>query len=221
MSKNTVNVMDQFAKPGSVAAANVVRTPMHHVTDAINAKGPTSAASTVTLAEMKLTGILVLRANASQDDLSVALNKVAGIALPETLKSTEDGAYCARWMAPDEWLLSCPNIETFDIEQSLRAAVDGHIAIVNNTGGYSVMRLSGEDARNVLKKSTVYDVSLENFAPGKVVNTTLAKAQVTLRALPDDAFELIIRRSFADYVWLWLQRAGREYNMQFKTQESQ
>jgi sarcosine oxidase subunit gamma len=220
MSKSTVNVMDQFAKPGSVSAANVVCTPMHHVADAINAKAPTTETSSVTLAEMELTGMLVLRANASQGDLSAALNKVAGVALPETLKSTEVGTYCARWMAPDEWLLSCPNIETFAIEQSLRATVDGHIAIVNNTGGYSVMRLTGEDARNVLKKSTVYDVSLENFPPRKVVNTTLAKAQVTLRALPDDAFELIIRRSFADYVWLWLQRAGREYNMQFKTQES-
>ncbi|MFT5894874.1 MAG: sarcosine oxidase subunit gamma [bacterium] len=220
MNDKTVNVMDQFANAGSVSAANEVQTPMQHVADAIKARGPSVAKTSVTLAEMKLTGLLVLRANASRDALSGALKKVAGIELPETLESTEAGAYCARWMTPDEWLLSCPNIESFDIEKSLRTAVEGHLAIVNNTGGYSVMRLYGNDARNVLKKSTVYDVSPENFQPGKVVNTTLAKAQVTLRALPDNAFELVVRRSFADYVWLWLQRAGREYNMQFKVQES-
>jgi sarcosine oxidase subunit gamma len=220
MSNKTVNVMDQFPNAAAVSGSNVAQTPMQHVADAIKTRRPTAAKTSVTLAEMELTGLLVLRANASRDALSEALNKVAGIALPETLKSTEAGAYCARWMTPDEWLLSCPNIETFDIEKSLRAAVDGHLAIVNNTGGYSVMQLSGSDARNVLKKSTVYDVSPENLQPGKVVNTTLAKAQVTLRALPDNAFEIVVRRSFADYVWLWLQRAGREYNMQFKMQES-
>lgn len=220
MSNKTVNVMNQCPNAAAVSGANVLQTPMHHVEAAIKARSATRAKTSVTLAEMKLTGLLVLRANASRDALSKALNKVAGIALPETLKSTESGAYCARWMAPDEWLVSCPNIEAFDIENSLRTAVDGHLAIVNNTGGYSVMRLYGNDARNVLKKSTVYDVSPENFQAGKVVNTTLAKAQVVLRALPDDAFELVVRRSFADYVWLWLQRAGKEYNMQFKMQES-
>ena len=219
MSNNTVNVMDLFAKAGSVSEGDVVQTPMHHVSDAIDAQPPSTKESTVTLAEMELTGLLVLRATASRDALSEALKKVAGIDLPDTLLSSESGAYCARWMTPDEWLLSCPNIESFELEQSLRSALDGHIAVVNNSGGYSVMKLSGSDARNVLKKSTVYDVSIGNFPAGKVVNTTLAKAQVTLRALPDDAFELIIRRSFADYVWLWLQRAGSEYNMQFKLQE--
>jgi len=220
MNEHSVNVMDQFAKAGSVSTANVVHTPMHHITELVKAQSPTAKTSSVELAEMALMGLLVLRANESREALSKALTKAAGIALPEVLQSIESGAYCARWMTPDEWLISCPNVETFDMEQSLRASVDGHLAIVNITGGYSVMRLTGEDARNVLKKSTVYDVNPENFAPGKVVNTTLAKAQVTLRALPEDAFELIIRRSFADYVWLWLQRAGREYNMQLKTQVS-
>lgn len=216
MSGKTVNVMDQFANAASVSSSTVVKTPLQHIVKAVKARGPVNAKSSVTLAEMPLTGLLVLRADAARSELSDALLDVAGIALPETLKSTESGVYCARWMSPDEWLLSCPDIEAFDIEKSLRAAVDGHLAIVNNTGGYCVMQLSGADARNVLKKSTVYDVNAENLQPGKVVNTTLAKAQITLRALPDNAFELIVRRSFADYVWLWLQRAGREYTMKFK-----
>jgi len=218
MSNTTVNVMNQHPKATFISGEDVSQTPLHHMVDAINARNSSSASttkSTVKLEEVQLTGMLVLRANDSRVALSKALEKLAGIALPDTLKSTESGTYCARWMSPDEWLVSCPNFYTFELEQSLRTAVDGHVAIVNNTGGYSVMKLSGIDARNVLKKSTVYDVSPENFQPGKVVNTTLAKAQVTLRALPDESFELIIRRSFADYVWLWLQRAGREYGMEF------
>ncbi len=78
----------------------------------------------------------------------------------------------------------------------------------------SLLTLSGENALNVLKKSTAYDVHAENFGPGKVVNTVMAKAQVTLRAKSDGCFEIIVRRSFADYLWLWLQRAGKEYGLE-------
>ena len=29
----------------------------------------------------------------------------------------------------------------------------------------------------------------------------------------NNAFELLVRRSFADYVFLWIQRAGKEYGV--------
>jgi hypothetical protein len=73
MSNTTVNVMDQFAKAASVSAAEVIQTPMHHVANSVNAREATTSASTVALAELELTGVLVLRANASRDALSDAL----------------------------------------------------------------------------------------------------------------------------------------------------
>ena len=80
------------------------------------------------------------------------------------------------------------------------------------------MELSGSDARSVLMKSTGYDTHPDHFGVGKVVNTTFAKAQVTMRVVElsesDARYELVVRRSFSDYLWLWLQRAGAEYGMQ-------
>ena len=60
-------------------------------------------------------------------------------------------------------------------------------------------------------KSTSYDVAPENFPPGKVVTTTFAQAQVVLRRVNDNTFELVLRRSFSDYLWAWLRDAASEF----------
>ena len=218
-SNNTV-IMNLVANATATNACNAAHTPMEHMRDAVNAQAKKGAGSSVALTEQALSGLVVLRANDAKDALSKALNKAANIHLPDRLQSAENGDYCARWMTPDEWLLSCPINQAFELETSLRSEVDGHIAVVNVSGGFSVFKLSGADARNVLRKSSVYDVNPENFPEGKVVNTLLAKSQVTLRALADDAFEIIVRRSFADYVWLWLQRAGSEYDIKLSLLDS-
>ncbi|MGQ7844438.1 sarcosine oxidase subunit gamma [Granulosicoccus sp. 3-233] len=170
---------------------------------------------TVLLEEAQLTGMLILRASAARDQLSAALRSVLELELPERLQSDARGAhFCVRWMSPDEWLLSCPIEQAYDIEKKLRAAITGHIAIVNVSGGYCLLTLSGVDAINVMRKSTSYNINPENFPPGKVVNTVMAKAQATLMKLDGDRYEVLVRRSLADYLWLWLQRAGKEYGLQ-------
>lgn len=210
-----VAIMDQVAVAAKGAAAFTPLSPLDHVREM--GLEPQSASdnssSTVTLIEKPVQGLLVLRGDQSRVALSAALKKVALVELPDTLQSTESGDYCARWMSPNEWLVSCPLNEAFELEGKLREAVSEPVAIVNVSGGFSSLELSGPDALNILKKSTGYDVDERHFPPGKVVNTTFAKAQVTLRALPEGAYELLVRRSFADYVFLWIQRAGKEYGL--------
>lgn len=226
-SESDIAVMDQFVVSRQAADMMGPKTPLAHVglpartikssiasivdSKAVAAKGESS----VLLEEAAVTGILILRASAAREELSMALQGILQFALPERLQShVANGGYCVRWMSPDEWMLSCPVEEAFSIEQQLRSAVKGPVAIVNVSGGYSLLTLSGPDAVNVLKKSSSYNLNPENFPPNKVVNTVLAKAQVTLRAVGEEHYELLVRRSFADYVWLWLQRAGKEYGLQ-------
>lgn len=235
MSSNSrVAVMNQVCGESTDNNSKVSQTALAHaVVDAIagnvspaatrsaKRRQTDSVAATVRLEEPSVKGLLVLRAGAGTEALSAALQTLLGLSLPERLSSTETATVCVRWMSPDEWMLSCPLQDCFSIEQALRTAVVGddankpkaHIAIVNVSGGYSVLKLTGLDATNVLKKSMAYDIHPVNFPEGKVVNTTLAKSQVTMRALPNAEYELIVRRSFADYVWLWLQRAGAEYGL--------
>ncbi|MBX2839631.1 MAG: sarcosine oxidase subunit gamma family protein [Gammaproteobacteria bacterium] len=168
-----------------------------------------TAAPGVFLSEVS-TGLLTIRGNVNDASLSNAVQNVLGCSLPAVLQSDTNGQVVSRWMAPDDWLISAPVDNLFQIEQDLRQAVSGSFAAVNVTGGYCVLQLAGDDAIRVLKKSTPYDVHPGNLPPGKVVNSTFAKTQATIRAL-DEGYELIVRRSFADYVWTWLLVAASEY----------
>ena len=224
-SSSTVVVMDQLATADALSAGYDPQSALAHVglstagtvgsvsTDS-SANASEALASTVLLQELPVTGCLVLRAAKSAKELASALKSSLSLDLPERLSSSQTDEHCIRWMSPDEWLLTCPLADAYNVENLLRAGIKEHFAAVNVSGGYSVLILSGKDASNVLKKSIAYDVSERHFAPGKVINTVMAKAQVTLRALEKGQFEIIVRRSFADYLWLWLQRAGSEYAMQ-------
>ncbi len=59
-----------------------------------------------------------------------------------------------------------------------------------------------------------YDVHPSNFPVGKAVGSIFAKSQCVIRHTGEDTWELVVRRSFADYFWLWLQDASAEYGLQ-------
>ena len=228
----TINVSDQFAansitQNSEFPDTNVplIETPLQHA-NMRKLAARTASVQGVTLIEKPVTGLLVLRAGKDKSALQSALSGTLQLALPDVLASsstqTEEGAYCVRWMAPDEWLLSCPLSQAFAIEQNLRASLEqSSVAFVNVSGGFTTLILRGVHAIDVLHKSTAYDVHPVNFFADKVVNTVFAKAQVTLRCIDADHYELIIRRSFADYVWHWIQIAAAEYGLNIDIEPSE
>jgi len=217
MSTNeTARVMNQVA-----TGATPAETPLHHAELKAMARFHADDAAGVWLNERSLTGQLVLRLKGDLAAASTAVEAVLGIKLPERLQFTGDPTrYDARslaWISPDQWRLCCPVDEAYELEVQLRNAltpVNGlSHAVVNNTGGFSVIDIAGPNALDVLKKSTGYDVRSDRFPVGKAVGTTFAKTTVTLLRTSDDTWQLWVRRSFADYLWLWLQNASIEYGL--------
>ena len=66
---------------------------------------------------------------------------------------------------------------------------------------------------DLMKKSTGYDIHIDNFPVGKVVGTTFAKAGAHILRVSEDKFQLVVRRSFSDYIWLWIQQGSQEYGL--------
>ena len=137
-----------------------------------------------------------------------AIKSVTKLALPKTLEAQSNKEYSLFWLSPDEFLLTVPEKTEADIEAKLRDKMDGHFAIVDVTGGQTLLELSGERAETILKKSTVYDVHESNFPIGKVVTTKFAKSQLIMTRTSADSFQLIVRRSFSDYIWQWIVDSG-------------
>ena len=191
-------------------------SPLHHAgLDELARKGKSSAG--VVLREKKLLGHLVIRGDAKDPAFSGGVHKALGLELPVALTLVASGETSLQWLGPDEWLLIVPSGQEFETEQRLRKALDGqHIAVINVSGGQTLVELSGPKAREVLMKSTSYDVHPSNFPVGKAVGSNFAKSQLVIRHTGEDTWELLVRRSFADYIWLWLQDASAEYGLAVK-----
>jgi sarcosine oxidase, subunit gamma len=171
------------------------------------------AQSQVVLRERALLGHLILRGGAIV--LDEAVREALGLSLPgqpQGLVQDASGERSVQWLSPDEWLVIVPEGEAFDLECRLRAYLgDAHFAIVDVSGGQTLLELEGDKARELLMKTVIYDVHPENFPVGKGVTTVFAKATAILRRPTEARWELVIRRSFADYCYRWLLDAGEEY----------
>ena len=182
------------------------RTPLADVdrADIGNADG-------VILSEQDCLGYLVLRGRSQN---IAAIEAELGCTLPVApLSSTTTDSMTVRWISPTEWLITIAAGQTADLEAKLRGSLGDEVAVVDNSGGYASIHLSGPMADMVMYKSTGYDIHPSNFPRGKVVTTTFAQAQTILRRLDDESYELIFRRSFADYIWRWLRDASQEYGL--------
>lgn len=174
-----------------------VQTPLAH-------RVRSASSPEVTLAEAELTGLLVLRGDATDADFQAAVAEVFGAPLPKRLSTTESTQARLLWLGPDEFWIWCEVTALFTLEQSFRARFAGHCALVNNTGGFTRITVQGAAAQTVLMKSVPYPVYADVFPVGKVVATVFAKTQAVICRRGEQHWEVVARRSFADYIWRWL-----------------
>jgi len=214
MVENTVQpklVANQL--PDVTAAENTIgESPLHHVDLASVAQQGLKEGG-VHFCEKSLMGLLTLRCNPTTKQ-KTAIKSLLGVALPmEPLTSATKGDVTIRWVSPDEWLITLSGEKAFDLESRFQEKLEGHYSLVNISGGSTVFELSGSDAVNVLKKSTTIDFHSKEFPIDKVVSTLFAKSSAVIRRLDEQSFELVVRRSFSDYIWLWIQDASKEYGL--------
>jgi sarcosine oxidase subunit gamma len=150
-----------------------------------------------------------------------AVGRTLDLLLPTEPNTTADrGDLTALWLGPDAWLLTCPPGDFAALTGSLRAALaDVHAAITDVSDGRVALRLAGPNARDVLAKGCPLDLHPRAFATGSCAQSLLAKASVLIHLPNDDAqrgptFDLYVARSFAHYLFAWLEDAGREYGVQ-------
>jgi sarcosine oxidase subunit gamma len=158
-------------------------------------------------------GHINLRGDAADARFASAADRALGLALPTAANTTRIGGdIVACWLGPDEWLVVTPGDRERQVADALRAALDGvHSSVTVVSGGQTVFVLRGNPVRELLAKGCPFDLGAPDFRPGACAQTHLAKAAVLLRPLAEDAVEVIVRRSFADYLRKWLETAAAEY----------
>lgn len=170
----------------------------------------------VIIREAAFLGHLILRGNAADEAFVAGVEQALGLPLPRKaggLSLTGDGESSIQWMSPDEWLIIVPAGREFATESRLRERLKGHFAVMNVSGGQTVLELTGPAVRELLMKCTPYDVHPSNFPVGKGVSSVFAKSTALIRRVGQDRWELVIRRSFADYLYRWVLDASEEFGV--------
>lgn len=171
------------------------------------------------LAERTHLGKIILRGDA--EIAAPAIKKIAGKELPVTPNtSSRSKSATILWLGPDEWLLLTQPGKEDALQDKLSKALSGtHHQIVNVTDQHTVITLSGDKAREMLMKLTTLDLHPSQFKPGNVAGSMFGNTVATLHMTSGDkkgeapSFDLIVRRSFADYLWCALADAGREFGL--------
>ena len=196
------------------------QTPLAHLhLDVRAANEAADPATGVQIGERPLLGMINLRGQRTNTTFCSAVIKVVGAALPNVNETSgkPEGVHILG-LGPDEWLIVTPTGEEANLEAKLKRAVADYHAAVTLTGeSMTVIRLTGAHARDVLAKGCSVDLHPRVFCPGQCAQTTLARADMTMHRTADDAYDIIVRRSFAEYVWTWLEDAAREYGVRVVT----
>lgn len=153
-----------------------------------------------------------LRGDPAAPNVAGAVTDVLKIGLPlqpNTVGASETAKVF--WLGPDEWLLVSLSQSAAEIVSGLRLSLAGaHSAVTDVSSGYTTIRLRGTSGRDVLAKGCTLDLHPRMLGQGQCAQTLVAKAPVLIEALPAaNVYQLIVRRSFADYLWHWLHDASR------------
>ena len=181
-------------------------------------RAPLSAPSGVAaMRERPFEGKLILRG--APGVVGDAVAGVLGTALPVDVLETANGTRgVTQWLGPDEWLIvTAPGTEAGLADELAKALTGKHTQVVDVSDYYTTIELSGVRAREMLMKIATVDLHPRVFKTGMGVTTNFGRTTAFARQIRDDAFDLVVRLSMADYLWRLLAEAGREWGMQRQT----
>ena len=162
-------------------------------------------------------GQICLRGDAN-GRFAALVESVCGVPLPvaaNTVSTAGDGGRDRRilWLGPDEWLAVCADDELHTLLVALHAALAGEHSLVSDVShARVVIALEGEHARDVLCKGCSLDLDPVAFRVGQCAQTSLARAHMLLHQIGEaPRYHIYAQRSFAGYLYSWLEDAAREY----------
>ena len=198
------------------------RSALAHLGLEARASASPESGAGVVLGERPPRGLLVLRGDRGNAGFRRAVSSVLGLdPVAEPLASAQQRDVAMLWLGPDEWLVVVPERRIGRIERELRGVLDGQRAALSDVShSYTVIALSGPDARSLLARGCPLDFHPRVFTPGRCVRSRLARCQALIHQVSAaPAFEIHVHRSFAQYAWAWLEDGGREFGVRIASME--
>lgn len=166
------------------------------------------------IVEVPFLGYINLRGKSDNTGFQAATLKVLGCEPPQDAnRMVESGENRIYWLGPDEWLIVTPAGKQQALQQALlKALAKVFSAVVDNSSGLTMLEISGDNSAALLATDCPLDLHASVFQPGQCAQTRLAKAGMMIAPKRDGSgYEVVIRRSFADYLLHWMQDAATAF----------
>ena len=172
------------------------RSPLERALEAARRGAEPSDQPGVTIAERRELSLVQVIARRGKEPAAaerLGLDPALGRASP-----VEAGS--ALWVAPGAWLVVAEGCADGALHLRLRERLRDLAAVVDQSHGRAVLRLSGRSARDVLAKGCRLDLHPRAFRPGMCAQTLFGRAQVILHQRDARTTRVFVRPSFAGYV---------------------
>jgi sarcosine oxidase subunit gamma len=142
-----------------------------------------------------------------------AAEEVLGVAWPRKSGLIASGRADVICLSPTDWLVVAVDPDPTILERWLHESLeDSSFRATNVSQALARIEVDGIGLRDLLAKACSLDLHPPLFPPGRAARTRFAGMPVILRCTGTSTFELIVTRSYADFLLSWLDDAELEFD---------
>jgi sarcosine oxidase, subunit gamma len=211
-------LIEESSAPSSFARFSQdpdLKSPLFHF-DAGTESDRVFAGEGLTITERVGLELVIARGIATDPAFAAAVLANAGSSVPRVPNTTAtSGTHTTIWLGPDEWLIRshAPNAHSAGVSQtyeSLAAQFKCTFACAVDVGsGYTTLRLEGRLWADTLARGCPLDLEELRVRGNFCAQSHFFKAPLLLVGVDENVVDVIVRRSFAEYMTTMLQDAAQ------------
>jgi methylglutamate dehydrogenase subunit D len=154
--------------------------------------------------------------------LRQAVASAYGVELPDRSRAVVGPSVSFIGYGPGQWLAVSERFANETLARDLGERLRGLASISDQSGGRTVLRISGPGARAVLAKGLPIDLHPRAFGPGSAATSTISLMGVQIWQVDDaPTYDLAIFRSVSASFWHWLTASAGEFGYEVASGERQ
>jgi sarcosine oxidase subunit gamma len=144
--------------------------------------------------------------------LKAAVAGAYGVELPNSSRVAQGPKVGFVGTGPGQWLAMSEVLASEALARDLSAKLQGLASISDQSGGRTVLRVSGPRARDVLAKGLPIDLDPRAFPLGSAATSAISLMGLQLWQIDDTrSYDIAMFRSVSQSFWRWLVASAGEY----------
>jgi sarcosine oxidase subunit gamma len=150
--------------------------------------------------------------------LRVAVKASYGVDLPDGSSIVHGPNVSFIGYGPGQWLAVSESLAGEALARDLAQRLKGLASVSDQSGGRTVLRISGTRARDVLAKGLPIDLDPRSFPLGSAATSTISLMGVQIWQTDDTrSYDIAVFRSVSASFWRWLTASAAEFGCEVTT----